>query len=139
MGRVMAIITLRNIRDEILAEQGSMSRADVRQVEVEALVDTGANMLVLPEEIVEQLGLDEIDRRRVKYADGSRAVKRVVGTVHLEVAGRHSRFNAIAENRGTTPLIGQIVLEELDLIVDPRSKELRPDPESPDMPTIDVF
>jgi clan AA aspartic protease len=135
----MATVKLVNIRDQLRAEQGDIAQDEVRELEIEALVDTGANMLVLPQEVVDRLGLEEIDRRRVRYADGSRAIKRVVGTVHLEVAGRHSRFNAIAEEQGTTPLIGQIVLEELDLIVDPRSKELRPDPESPDMPTIDVF
>ncbi len=135
----MEKVKLANAFDYFLLERGAISEADIRRAEVEALVDTGANMLVLPEEVVEQLGLREIDRRRVRYADGRADVKRVVGSVYLEIAGRHGDFDAIAENRGTMPLIGQVVLEELDLIVDPRSKEVRPDPDSPDMPTVDIF
>ncbi len=82
--------------DYFNAETGIISPDDIRSAEVEALVDAGANMLVLPADV-------------------------------------------LAENAGTMPLIGQVLLEELDLIVDLRSKELRPNPESPDMPMIDVF
>ena len=135
----MATVKLVNAFDRFMAGRGMISQNEVRGMEVEALVDTGANMLVLPEEVVDQLGLEEIDRRRVRYADGRVAVRRVVASVRLEILGRHGDFDAIAENRGTVPLIGQVVLEELDLIVDPRSNEVRPDPDSPDMPTVDVF
>jgi clan AA aspartic protease len=135
----MAPVKLTNAYDYYNAENGTIPRERVRVTEIDALVDTGANMLVLPEEVVERLGLVDIERRRARYADARVEVKRVVGSVRLEVSGRLGEFDALAENRGTTALIGQVVLEELDLVVDSRSKELRPNPESPDMPTIDVF
>jgi clan AA aspartic protease len=135
----MATVKLTNAYDYYNAELGTIPRHRVRTTEIEALVDTGANMLILPEEVVEQLGLVDIEHRRARYADGRVEVKRVVGSVRLEIEGRLGEFDALAENRGTVPLIGQVVLEELDLVVDARSKELRPNPESPDMPTIDVF
>ena len=135
----MATVKLTNAYDFFNADRGLISPEDIRQTEVDALVDTGANMLVLPEEVVERLGLVEIERRKARYADGRTEIKRVMGSVRLEVAGRLGEFDALAENRGTVPLIGQVVLEELDLVVDPRSKELRPNPESPDMPMVDVL
>ena len=42
--------------------------------------------------------------------------------------------DALAAPEGTTPLIGQIPLEALDLVVDPRSRELRTNPAHPDGP-----
>ena len=41
---------------------------------------------------------------------------------------------ALAAPEGTIPLIGQIPLEALDLVVDPRSQELRTNPAHPDGP-----
>jgi len=135
----MAIVKLTNAYDYYNAQLGTIPRDRVRATEIDALVDTGANMLGLPEEVVERLGLVDIERRKARYADGRVEVKRVVGSVRLEMEGRLGEFDALAEYRGTMPLIGQVVLESLDLIVESRSKELRPNPESPDMPTIDVF
>jgi hypothetical protein len=40
---------------------------------------------------------------------------------------------------GTTALIGQIPLEALDLIVDPKSREVRVNPESPDAPLLEIL
>ena len=135
----MATLKLTNAFDQLLAARGLLEAAEVRETEVEALVDTGATLLVLPDEVVTRLGLDEIDRRPVRYADGRREERAIVGPVRLEVIGRHGNFSAVREKPGTTPLIGQVVLEELDLIVNPGSEELLPDPDSPDAPMVDIF
>jgi hypothetical protein len=37
------------------------------------------------------------------------------------------------------PLLGQIQLEELDLIVDPKNRELCVNPASPDAPLLDLL
>ena len=137
----MATVKLTNVFDEFLASRGMLAEGEVRTTQVDAFVDTGAAMLVLPLDIVDQLGLTEVDRRTVRYANGRRDTKSIVGLVHLEIVGmpgRHGRYDAVSERPGTTPLLGQIVLEDLDLIVDPGSKEIRPDPDSPDMPTVDI-
>jgi hypothetical protein len=47
--------------------------------------------------------------------------------------------DALVEAAGTTPLIGQIPLEALDLIVDPKNREVRVNPASPDMPLLDLL
>jgi hypothetical protein len=40
---------------------------------------------------------------------------------------------------GSTPLIGQIPLEGLDLVVNPKSRELTVNPASPDVPRLDLL
>ncbi|MHC4201836.1 MAG: clan AA aspartic protease [Planctomycetota bacterium] len=110
-----------------------------KSVEVEALVDTGAMMLVLPQNIVDELGLRKIEKRTVRYADNRTAVKTLYGVVRLEINGRAGDFDVIAEAEGTQPLLGQIPLEHLDLIVDPVARKVLPNPRSPDMPMVDLL
>jgi hypothetical protein len=35
--------------------------------------------------------------------------------------------------------VGQIVLEELDLVVDPKARRVRPNPESPEAPLLEIL
>ncbi len=106
---------------------------------VEGLVDTGATLLCLPEEIMARLGLERLREERVRYADHRTERRGVFGPVRVELQGRVGFFNAMELAAGTTPLIGQVVLEDLDLQVDPRGQQLVPNPLSPDMPMADVL
>lgn len=62
----------------------------------------------------------------VRYADDRKAKRKLVSDVQLELLGRESVFSAVVEPRRTTALIGAIVLEELDFIVDCARQTLRP-------------
>ncbi|MEK6608931.1 MAG: retroviral-like aspartic protease family protein [Myxococcota bacterium] len=136
----MTKLKLTNHNDVEIARRGLLTPAEVRTCEVEALVDTGATMLMLPEDVCERLGLTfEPTRRKVRYADGRIAEVRWVGNVRLEIVGREMTCDALVEAAGTVPLIGQIPLEALDLIVDPKSRELRVNPASPDAPLLDLL
>jgi clan AA aspartic protease len=137
MGRVMAHLKLSNSHDEENVRRGIAT--DIRAVEIEALVDTGATTLVLPIDVVEQLGLAESGKRKVRYADGSVAEVPWVGGIKLEILGREGIFSALVHARGTRPLLGQIPLEELDLLVDPKTREVRVNPESPDAPMLEIM
>ncbi|NQE53630.1 hypothetical protein C5S29_08550 [ANME-1 cluster archaeon GoMg3.2] len=53
--------------------------------------------------------------------------------------GREAEVECVVEARGTQILLGQIPLEAMDLIVDPKTGKLMPHPESPDMPLIDIL
>lgn len=139
MGRVMTLMKLVNFKDEQLARDGLMPVDQVRTLALEALVDTGAVDLVLPADIVEELGLPEVDQRRVRLADGSTRWVKKVGGILLEILGRRMVTNAYVMPIGSKPLIGQIQLEDLDLVVDARSRELRVNPESPDVATGDLY
>ena len=56
-----------------------------------------------------------------------------------DVAAATMLTSAYVMPAGTTPLIGQIPLAELDLVVDAERQELRPNPEHPDGPIIDAL
>ncbi len=135
----MEIVKLTNDYDFALAETGSLDRAKIRTVTVEALVDTGATMLILPADVVERLGLPVRGHRKVRYADDRIETIPWVAGVQLEILGREAITSALVGPPGSTPLIGQIPLEEMDFIVDPKSRELRPNPASPDAPLLDLL
>jgi hypothetical protein len=59
--------------------------------------------------------------------------------VRLEILGRDMTCDALVEPAGTTALIGQIPLEGLDLVVDPKSREVTVNPASPDSPLMDLY
>lgn len=135
----MQVIKLANRVDEELAARGDLDPGQIRTVVIEALVDTGATMLVLPADVVEKLGVRILGHRNVRYADGRTKPTPWVGDVKIVILGRETVVTALVEAAGTTPLIGQIPLEELDLLVDPKSRELRVNPASPDAPLMDAL
>jgi clan AA aspartic protease len=139
MGRVMQTIKLTNSYDEEYVARGDLPADRVRSTEIEALVDTGATMMVLPADAVSRLGLLPAGYRKVRYADGRTAEVPWVSGVGVTILGRQTVTNALVEAAGTTALIGQIPLEELDLLVDPKSRELRVNPASPDAPLLDML
>ena len=110
-----------------------------KSVEVDALIDTGATMVVLPQNIVDKLGLRKIGEVKVRYANNKVEMKPVYRAVIIEILGREGTFDVIGEEEGSQPLIGQVVLEVLDLVVDPRTRRLIPNPMSPETPMIDIF
>jgi clan AA aspartic protease len=135
----MQKITLTNSYDEEDVTRGHRKTGDVRSTEIEAMVDTGATMMVLPADAVSRLGLLPAGYRKVRYADGRVAEVPWVSGIRITILGRDTVINALVEAAGTTPLIGQIPLEELDLLVDPKSRELRVNPASPDAPLLDLL
>ncbi|MBI5489784.1 MAG: retroviral-like aspartic protease family protein [Deltaproteobacteria bacterium] len=139
MGRVMTKIKLTNFVDLENARRGLLPPDQVRSEELEALVDTGATMLVLPADVVQRLGVPEIGRRDVRYANGQVARVPWVGALLAEILGRQTICEALVEAKGTTPLLGQIPLEAIDLVVDPKSKEVTVNPASPDAPLLDLL
>ena len=96
-------------------------------------------MLILPADLVERLGLAVRGTRKVRYADDRIETIPWVGPVKMEIRGREAIGSALVVPAGSTPLIGQIPLEEMDFVVDPKSRELRPNPASPDAPLLDLL
>jgi hypothetical protein len=90
-------------------------------------------MFVLPKPVVDELGLTVTDPVvNVRYADGRRARRREAEGVYVELLGRHHPFNAVIEPKRDSALIGAIVLEALDLLVDCKHQRLIPrDPSGP--------
>lgn len=80
----------------------------------------------------------KISNPTVACADGRMASRRVAYGIILEILGRQGEFDAIVEPDGKI-LLGQIVLDRLDLIPDAKKGVLGPRSESPDTPLIEIF
>ena len=131
MGEIRASVTLENSGDRAVVYRGHGVEKDVRRKTVEGVVDTEAVSLVIPEEIATDLGLRHWGTRTVVYAD-ERREKRPVTDVTIEIGNLATRTEAIVGPAGSEVLIGQLVLEALDLIADCRSRTLAPrHPEGP--------
>jgi hypothetical protein len=126
MGRVIVEAAMANYWDVLRAKEGQLPSSDVRRTTVSGIVDSGAARLVVPPWVVEDLGLSHEGETGVRYADQRTARRPIVRNVWLELCGRGSVFTAIVEPARRDALIGAIVLEELDLIVDCTRNEVRP-------------
>jgi len=135
----MTKLKLTNLVDAINAVHGLRRPDQVRRLELDALVDTGATMLAIPADAARELGLEELSRRSVKLADGTIRELSMVGGLRIEILGREMTCDALVTPEGSTALIGQIPLEGLDLVVDPRSREATVNPLSPDQPLLDLL
>ena len=119
-------LELANNADVILAERGHFPASEIRRYEVEGVVDTGSAHLVIPGAAMQALGLQEAWQAKVKYADGHTSSRPVVKNLWVKLCDRDSVFSAVVEPDRDTALIGAIVLEALDLVVDCITQTLHP-------------
>jgi predicted aspartyl protease len=126
MGRVTVDFVAANNRDVVSLADGDRVLDHVKHLVVSGVVDSGAMRLVLPQRVVDGLGLKVDGETMVRYADNRREKRRMVSNVWLELLGRHSVFTAVVEPNRNDALIGAIVLEELDLLVDCPTQSLYP-------------
>lgn len=132
VGRFNVEFEVANHADQILVQSGHLPANKVRRQRIAGIVDSGAAMLVLPQAAAKQLGLPLGKKIKVRYADGRRAERFQAEEANVELLGRNGTFTAIVEPRRKTALIGAIVLEQLDLLVDCQNQRLIPrDPSGP--------
>lgn len=118
MGLVMAKLILKNPKDP-----------SIQPVEVEALADTGANYLCIPEHIRLRLKLEELEKKEVTLADGSRREVPYVGPVQLRFKNRGGFVGALV--LGERVLLGAIPMEDMDLVVSPKDRSVDVNPANP--------
>ena len=104
---------------------------ELAPVEVDALADTGSVHLCIPEHIAIQLSLEEVDRREVTLADGSRQTVPYMGPISLFVANRRGFAGAMV--LGNQVLLGAIPMEDMDLTVNPRTQQVIANPVNPNI------
>lgn len=102
-------------------------------VKVDALVDTGAVHLCIPAHLQIQLELVEIDRKEAILADGSRKLVPYVGPVELRYKKRVGFAGALV--MGDQVLLGSIPMEDMDLVIIPKTRKLDVNPASPNVAT----
>lgn len=126
VGRFSIEMEVANNDDLALARRGLLPSDQVRRQTVSGVVDSDAAKLVLPQAVVKKLGLRLGDKIRVRYADGRTAQRREAEGAYVELLGRHGTFTAIVEPKRTSALVGAIVLEDLDLLVDCQRQRVVP-------------
>lgn len=127
MGRFNVEFEIANNADLILERSGHLNADEIRRKTIQGTVDSGATDLILPGSVARELGFPvRKSKTRVRYADGRRALRSEVDEVRLYLMGRDSIFTAIVEPKRDIALIGAIVLEKLDLLVDCRNLRLVP-------------
>jgi predicted aspartyl protease len=118
MGRIVVDVLVSNWYDMRKAQEGALPPEQVRHFQLQGVVDTASTNLVLPTDTAERLGLPKVREVAVHYADRRSATRTLVDDARVELLGRDATFQAILEPDRTTALIGAIVLEALDLLVD---------------------
>ena len=120
MGLVNAKIILKNPREQKL-----------KALEEVALVDSGAVHLCIPEHIKIQLKLEDIDKKEVTLADGSKKLVPYVGPIEIRYKNRVGFTGALV--LGDQVLLGAIPLEDMDLVIIPSKRALDVNPQSPNI------
>ncbi len=124
MGRVTTEATIENVVDLWNAKQGSIPDDQVRRATVtDALVDTGSFYLCLPGHLIRRLGLMKQGRRHVTTTLGDGEAD-IYGTVRLTIMGRDCAMDVMELPDKLPVLIGQLPLEALDFVVDPKGQKL---------------
>lgn len=131
MGLVHAEIELISGDDLVMARRHIIGEEEIKRVRVTALVDTGAIMLCINENIQEQLQFPYHGKRVIETADGRRIECDVVGNVELRFKNRDTTCRAIVLPGDSEVLLGAIPLEDMDVLIDPQRQELIVNPEHP--------
>jgi predicted aspartyl protease len=129
MGKVLVIALMENL-DELYEERiGQRTHEQVRRVEVtDALVDTGATGLLAPKRLIQQLGLQPLRVRQARTIAGPANLS-VFRGVRLTIQGRDCICDVGEIGDEFPVVIGQIPLESLDWVVDPKGQRLMGNPE----------
>ena len=115
-------------------ELGNPRRPDLPPVEMDALADTGSDLMCIPPRVQRQLGLEEAEVRTIVLADGTRRSVPYVGPLQLRFANRTGFGGALV--MGDQPLLGAIAMQDMDLVVIPRTRRVVVNPASPDVATV---
>lgn len=131
MGLVYAEIDLISVDDIVLHRRGFIKESEIKQVRVNALVDSGAYMLAINENIKAQLDLPLIEKQFSRLADESLLELEVVGPVEVRFENRSTTVRAIVLPGNAEVLLGAIPMEDMDVLIDPKKQKLVVNPEHP--------
>jgi predicted aspartyl protease len=136
LSEIRASVVLENGDDRALARLRAGEPGRIRRVDADLLVDTGAVLVLLPQDMVEALGLGTIDKAVVTLANDQKVELAIAGPLVLTALGRTMNTDCLVGPPSCEPLLGQGALERLDLILDPVNRRLTVRPESPFLPSL---
>jgi clan AA aspartic protease len=124
MGKVVVTAELANLEDLFGVAKGQLTPDQVRRAEVaDALVDTGATGLLVPKRLIAQLGLRPFRTRQARGLGGTMPLP-MYSAVRLTIQGRECSMDVGEVGDEFPVLIGQVPLELLDWVVDPKGQRL---------------
>ena len=131
MGLSYAEVEIANYDDIAAARRGTIRPDEVRRMKVNCLADSGALMLAINEDISTQLGLVKIEERLAELADGSILSFPVVSPVELRFGNRKTVVYAMVLPKNAEPLLGAIPMEDMDLVIEPKTQRVIINPSMP--------
>ncbi len=126
MGRFAIEFDIANYEDILAQRKKKLAPEKVRRRRISGVIDPGATRLVLPQTVAKDLGLPVTGKVKVRYADGRRSLRKEAEGAYVTIQGRSGDFKAVLEKNRSTALIGAIVLEDLDFLVDCSKQRLVP-------------
>ena len=151
MGRTLEKVSVINYGDILKAGEGLIKEEEIRSIEVSAVVDTGATYLCLPPNEIAKLGLPFHKTVQIKTANGrarllpksseygGQASRRTYKGAEIELKGRSFVMEVMENDEETPALIGYLVLEAMDFVVDPKTQEVIPNPAHDGKWTADLY
>ena len=124
MGIVRTEITMKNVEDIITAKNGLIPEHAIRQITVNALVDSGAWTMVINEATREKLGLEATRTAPGILADGTRSTYKLSDPIEITWKDRRVVCEALVIPNADENLLGAIPLEAMDLTINPRTEEV---------------
>ena len=136
MGEIRVKVILTNSADEMANRRRKLKKSAIRRFEADAAVDTGAVRSVIPIHVMEKLGVMARGQRMAEYADGRKESVDITEPIIFDILGRDTLEEALV--LGDEVLIGQTILEKLDLVADCANRKVIPNPAHPDQPVSKV-
>ncbi len=134
MRHTYADIELISADDLALCRRGFLPEEGIKRMRVNALVDSGAYMLVVNEHIKQQLDLPVLGETTALLADESEVRAEIVGPVEIRFENRSTTVRALMLPGSVEPLLGVIPMEDMDVVIDPKRQRLIVNPENPNIP-----
>ena len=125
MGQIKTKVKIKNIFNQ-------------NELEIEALVDTGAMYMSLPKDLIAKLELKESRKVRVRTTNGV-TYRKVYQAGEISINDRFVNMDILELSNEVPPLVGVLILKALDFIVDPIQQKLLPNPEHNGEYLIDCF
>ena len=122
MGLIHAKLELANSKMESLSP-----------IVVKALVDTGVMTICVPEHVAVQIQFDEIEKREVTTDDEKSHFVPSVSPIQIKFENRTCFTGALVI--GDSVLMGEVPMEDMELVISPSRKSITVNPDSPNMPS----
>lgn len=131
MAHVHAEIEIINGGDIELARRGYIDKDEIKRMWIAVLVDSGSFMLAINQNIREQLQLPVVEKRKALLADNTIVECEVVTPVEIRFKNRRSTCSAFVLPGNAEPLLGAILMEDMDVLIHPLRQELIVNPKHP--------